>query len=355
MSAIENGIKFVCIMIMMGYMLSLFSAYPANLLSFTSTVSSADDDLFTTYPHRGIYRYKNYFENNLPVDAKLPLHVRNANFTIIGAYADLWALRNTISEGEGPYPNSADFEPLILESKEHGKRGAVFVWLAKYADIDLHPYEEIVFCMSVVTKGQPNTLQCVDDGMCLVDAFASNKQSHCSLLYLSADLPIAYGREILGTNKHKMTAQSTIQPGKGYQVKNTYDYEGIFQGAFNLDLNPLGGFLLFPRMAVQLGFRKAFKLAWDTLNEHSNDFILRFSRGVTTIIDSEKFFPEVRFVGKIKELATEVWNTERHSMTILDKAIIPWDLKPAVVMAIVRGKGVFFPPYAGQTAVGVKA
>jgi len=232
------------------------------------------------------------------------------------------------------------------------------LWLAHYNDQDLGPYDEVIFCMGIRHVSEKNiTIKCDDPELCLVEAMNA-KEEYCHLLYLNEDLPIAYGKEILGTNKKKMNnSKISFQPKSpgSNEVNITYVFPNVLTGSFDLDLSPVSGLLLFPRLVSELGFKTTFNNLWDTVNEHTNEFRVRFSRGFTTIINSDKFFTEVRFSVKAKEAAIIPWNSTYHKLNILLPEITKFDLEPAAIFQLNNAKGVVFPPTVGDQSIGLRS
>mmetsp|Transcript_3931 Transcript_3931/g.3347 ORF Transcript_3931/g.3347 Transcript_3931/m.3347 type:complete len:312 (-) Transcript_3931:37-972(-) len=301
--------------------------------------------MFQKYPHKSLYRYKKYTEKGKPVDAKIPLHMGNGDFSIIGAWADHAQLSKQLIADEGKYPGSADFVPLRVKDTKGKINGYYFVWLAKYLEMDLGPYEEAVFCMAVTPKSNDKVFECVDDEVCGVHIF-QEFETYCHLLYLNSDLPIAYGNEILGTNKHKMQSKVTFTDLEGgSDIKKVYDFKNILKSDLTATINPLKNLGLLPRIAGQYGYKNTFRALWDSINDHEVNKVVRFSRGQTTMIDSEKFFTSCTVSIKLKEQFTEIWNPERHQIEIYDKTVKAFNLRPQLLFNIRNAKGIFHPPH----------
>jgi len=184
------------------------------------------------------------------------------------------------------------------------------------------------------------------------------KEEYCHLLYLDDDRTIAYCKEILGTNMKRMNnSKIAFQPtgSGGYEGNLTVNFPNVLTASFNLDLNPISGMLVVPRLVSEIGFKSAFSNLWDTLNEHTNEFRVRFSRGLTTTMNSDKFFPECRFSGKFKESAIIPWNSTHHRMNIQLPEITKFDLQPALVIHMSNVKAVLFPPSLGGQSIGLKS
>lgn len=324
-----------------------------NLLQDSqANVPSKEDEIFEQFPHRTTYKLKNYTHNGKPYIAKLPLHMHHGDFSTVGFYANYDKLVEQIKLDEGPYSGSADFVPLTLETPQ-GKKGAYFIWTAHYSEIDLNPYEELIFCMAIAHKNsKKSSLKCHDEELCLADAF-NKKEQYCHLLYLSSDLPIAYGIEILGTNKKKSDGATIVYaPVNGTKEVNiTCTFKDVFNANLNVDMNPLAGVKLVPRLVNQMGLNNTLSQLWDVLNARRQETSIRLSRGLTTIFDSSKYFPEMRVVARFPEAVIEPWNPSKHRVDVHLKEINKFELTPAVVITARKARGVFLPPTAGEGAV----
>jgi len=212
--------------------LGIYSAFPGP------------EDMFVRFPLVG-----RAFLPTANQTVKTPYHNYGANGLIIHGWADPAAVSGLLA-------NKA-FHPVI--NSKNGKAIATF-WVVDYRDTSVGPYKELVVVFTVADKPgvtvDCTTIHCVN----IINTKPGVRQ-YIHKLWLDEDLPIEYGRILLGCDKYKAEiAISEKNDNWNFDFTDTsvLAYGSLLTGSLKLDSGFVGGYIAhLPYLIWEMGLVKA--------------------------------------------------------------------------------------------------
>lgn len=203
------------------------------------------EDMFVRFPRVG-----KAFLPGQKVEVDVPYHNYDSNALLIHGWADPAGVSAMIA-------NKA-FHPVI--NRNNGKALATF-WVVDYKNTSVGPYKEFVVVFTVSTTPgltvDCTTIHCVN----VVNTQPGIRQ-YIYKLWLDQDLPIEYGRLLLGCDKFKSKMSISVNDDSiwafDFEDDSTLSLGSLFSGKLGLNPGILPGYIAhLPYLIWEMGLVKA--------------------------------------------------------------------------------------------------
>jgi len=269
------------------------------------------------------------------VTTTIPFHAYNSKAMIVVGTSNIQEVRK-VMKGQ-------DYEPI---GTEDGKAIVIF-WIMNYPDSTGGPYKELVYAILSTPSNNPKNITWNQDPFYLAKLYLDPSTIlYVNKLWLSEQLPIDYGREILGTDKYPLKLHLDNW-GDIIEVDwRSSDGSKILEAKLEAIPSKISQFFGLVNLGQELGLKECLKLLLSPVT-----FTLVSPKGLNKEISklTNGASPRTQ-ITSFGDVITVAYDTSIDRF-VLGESLNFLEFKPELKIYSPSNDFIFFPPIVSPTAI----